>query len=244
MTHINLAKELQLKTPFISIIRKNLSNEEIEGLPAFPVKKGCTMRALKEVFEGKELVLTKERCSCGGGTTGFGFHDGLHDMPGGIELFLTCGAGPGYPPGERLKSTPDVAKAMILGQPQNVLAPFNAILFKPYEAGDKPDLVTVLVTPDQLSTFVTLYSYRTSAYDTVIMPMTSGCASIFRIPMGETRNQAPRGVIGNADASSRFFFEPNTVFFTVKGERFTEMLEDADGSFIFAPIFTGLKKRF
>jgi hypothetical protein len=243
MTHLELAKELNLSFPFVSITRKKLSDRELGALPEFPVKSGCTMRALKEVFNGTGLVLTEERCSCRGARNGFGFHDGITNMPGGFELFLTCGAGEGYPPGERLKASPEVVRDMISGQPQGVLAPYNALEFKPFEGEDKPDLVTALVNPDQLSVFATLYSYRTGAFDRVIMPMTSGCGSIFRIPMGEARTGTPRAVIGNSDINSRFFFDPPTFFFTVTGERFREMLADAPESFIFAPVFKGVQKR-
>jgi hypothetical protein len=33
------------------------------------------------------------------------------------------------------------------------------------------------------------------------------------------------------------------VFFTIAGTKFSEMLADADDSFIFAPSFAGVKKR-
>lgn len=243
MTHLALAKELNLPFPFVSITRKKLSDQEIGALPEFPVKSGCTMRALKDAFDGRGFVLTEERCSCRGARSGFGFYDGILDMPGGFELFLTCGAGAGYPPGERLKASPEVVRAMISSQPKEVLPPYNALEFKPFEGEDKPDLITVLVNADQLSVFATLYSYRSGTFDNVIMPMCSGCGSIFRIPMGEARTGNPRAVIGNSDINSRFFFDPPTLFFTVTGERFREMLADAEESFIFAPVFKGVKKR-
>jgi hypothetical protein len=241
MTHTSLANELAMTTPFISVIRRNI--EPGAQLDDFPVKSGCALRILRDVLKGKRVVITEERCTCGGGTSGFGFVDGLHEMPGGIENFLTGGVGEGFPPGERLKSTPEVAKEMIFAMPTAVLTPYNAIEFKPYEPEDTPDLVTMLVDADQLTAFVNLYTYRTGAFDNIIMPMTAGCASVVRLPLGEARNAHPRAVIGNADITSRFYFDSGTFFLTVTGTRFTEMLSDADESFIFAPTFRGVKKR-
>ncbi|MDR3122405.1 MAG: DUF169 domain-containing protein [Treponema sp.] len=240
MTHTDLAKELKLEKPFIAITRKTVSKETLED---FPVKNGCTLRILNDVMAGKRLVLTEERSSCSGGRSGFGFHDGPSEMPGGIEYFLSRGRGEGYPPGEKLKDSPETAKKMAGAGPHQVLGPHNALEFKPYETGDDPDLVTVLATADQLAAFVNLYTFRTGAWENVIMPMTSGCASIVRIPFGELRNEEPRAVIGNADITARFFFDKDKVFFTVAGTKFSEMLADADDSFIFAPAFAGVKKR-
>jgi hypothetical protein len=39
------------------------------------------------------------------------------------------------------------------------------------------------------------------------------------------------------------FFDKDTVFFTVTGARFDEMLADADDSFLFTKEFRGVKKR-
>jgi hypothetical protein len=132
---------------------------------------------------------------------------------------------------------------MLLNQPKNVMEGFDAIEIKRYETGDNPDLVLALVDPDRLSAMTTLYCYRTSGIDTVIMPMSSGCASVIRIPFGELRNPAPRAVIGNCDVMSRQYFDPNTFFFIMPGCRFVEMLEDADTSFLFAPMFSKVKER-
>jgi uncharacterized protein (DUF169 family) len=213
MTHTDLAKELKLEKPFISITRKTVTRKTVskETPDDFPVKKGCTLRMLNDVIAGKRLVLTEDQCSCGGGRSGFGFLDGLPEMPGGIENFLSCGCGEGFPPGEKLKDSPETAKKMLLSEPQQVLGSHNVIEFKPYEAGDTPDLVTVLVNADQLSALVNLYTFRTGAWDNIIMPMTSGCASIARIPFGELHSEKPRAVIGIADITARFFFDKDKV---------------------------------
>jgi hypothetical protein len=144
--------------------------------------------------------------------------------------------------GERLKCSPEIAEAMILNQPKNVLEGFDGIELKPYEAGDNPDLVLALDDPDRLSAMTILYSYRISAADTVIMPMSSGGASTVRNPFGELRNPVPRAIIANSDLMSWQYFDPKSFFFVMLGKGFTEMLKDADTSFLFAPMFSKIKK--
>lgn len=237
MTHETLAQELKLAVPFVAITR-------IKGATGdSPVKNGCTLRVLNDVFAGRRVVLTKSEMSCRGARIGFGFFDGLSDIPGGMGYFLSVGRGEGFPPGEGLKCSPKIAEAMILNQPKNVLEDFDGIELKLYETGDNPDLVLAMVDPDRLSAMTILYSYRTAAVDTVIMPMSSGCASVARIPFGELRNPVPRAVIANGDVMSRQYFDPKTFFFVMPGKRFSEMLEDADTSFLFAPMFSKVKKR-
>ena len=237
MTHEELARELALAAPFVAITRIK------GGIGDSPVKKGCTLRVLNDVFAGRRVVLTIDEMSCRGARIGFGFFDGLSDIPGGMGYFLSVGRGEGFPPGERLKCSPEIAEAMIRNQPRAVLDGFDAIEIKPYRTGDTPDLVLALVDPDRLSAMTILYTYRTSAFDSVIMPMSSGCASVARIPFGELGNAVPRAVIGNGDVMSRQYFDPGTFFFTMPGKRFAEILEDADQSFLFAPMFSGVKKR-
>jgi hypothetical protein len=132
---------------------------------------------------------------------------------------------------------------MVAHEPQKALDGYNAVEFKPLEEGDKPDIITSYVNADQLSALVNLFSYRTGVFDNIIMPMTSGCSSIVRLPLGELRNKSPRAIVGNTDITSRFFFDPGFFFFTMPAAKFAEMLEDADESFIYAPTFNGVKKR-
>jgi hypothetical protein len=237
MTYEALAQELKLAAPFVAITRSKGDAGDS------PVKNGCTLRILNDVFAGRRVVLTESEMSCQGGRIGFGFFDGLSDIPGGMGYFLSAGRGEGFRPGERLKYSPKIAETMILNQSRNVLEGFDAIEIKPYRTGDNPDLVLALVDPDRLSAMTTLYSYRTPATNTVIMPASSGCASVFRIPFGELRNPAPLAVIGNGDVMSRQYFDPAALFFIMPGGRFAEMLEDADASFLSAPMFSKVKKR-
>lgn len=238
MKLLDLAKELKLEDKILSITATN--NSEVTS----SIKSGCTLKALNlAINNGETIFISEATISCSGAKTGFGLYDGLPKIPGGFGNFIAQGAGKGFPPGERIKATPQIGEKMLLGQPQDVLSNYDFLRIKPYCEDDQADLVTSLVNADQLSALVHLFNYRKTGYDTIIAPMTSGCASIFRIPLGELKLDNPRGVIGNLDIFSRPHFDKDTFFFTVPEKDFRKMLEDADESFLIAPIWNGVRKR-
>lgn len=237
MKCIELEKEIAIKERILSITRVN------DNKTNNTIKTGCTLKVLNEVFSGKCIVIDSKNLSCCGASIGFGFYDGLPNIPGGFGNFLSHGKGEGYPIGERVKCNAEIGEKMLLNQPRNVMEGYSAIQIKPYEESDNPDLVTILANPDQISALVHIFNYRKIEYDTVIMPMVSGCASIFRVPFGELKRDNPRAVIGNVDVFSRPHFEKNTFFFTVSGKDFKNMLLDADESFLVSPIWSGVKSR-
>lgn len=216
-----------------------------EPAPDAPqLREGCTLAAIRRVMAGATLIVTPVNATCKGGATGFGLRDGIPDVPGGFGNFLSCGGGEGCPPGERVKKTSELGEKMLLNQPQRVMEGFHAVELRPYQPHLCPDTVTVLVNPDQLSALIHLFNYEKSDYDTVIAPMVSGCASIFRIPFGELeRGEAARAVIGNVDVFSRPHFDADSFFFTVPGTSFSHMLAIAGESVLVSPIWRGVKKR-
>ena len=162
---------------------------------------------------------------------GMGFYDGLPQIRGGFGNFISHGAGEGFPEGEKVKMTPETGEAMMRLQPADVLNGFKYIVVKPYEKADNASVVTFIANPDQLAGLIQLFYYRTGEYDNVIAPLSSGCASIFRIPLGELKREKPRAVIGNVDTLARVHFDRNTFFFTVPMKAFMEMLKDAENCF-------------
>ena len=213
------------------------------GKEVFPVR--CTMSALQYALKGNEVVLTRQNSPCGGGLVGMGFRDGLPQTPGGFGKFISCGAGEGFPAGERLKSNETNGERMITSQPQNVLKGHECICLKPYEDNDNADTVIIFCTADQLSAMNFLFNYSKSgeSYDTVIMPPTSGCSSLFRIPFGELEKAEPRAVIGLADINARVDYDKELLTFTVSGDDFHRMLSDADQSFVITPLWQRLFDR-
>ena len=232
-----LADALNMAHGFISIKRTSTDNPDVF------TEKGCVLALLGRAFAGETLCFSGENLTCHGAAVNFGFRDGLPDIPGGFGYFLSHGRGEGFPPGERVKHSPEIGEGMLLGQPQDVMAGYNAICVKPHEPGDNADTVTALATPDQLSALIHMFCFRKTGYDDVIAPVVSGCASVFRIPFGELKRDEPRAVIGNIDVFSRPHFAPDTFFFTVPGKDFEQMLEDAENSVLSAQIWKKLEKR-
>ena len=237
MGNSKLSGTLNMKNGFLSI--KRVSMAAVEAY----TEKGCTLKMLHRAFAGETLYLNTENITCNGAAAGFGFVDGLPNIPGGFGHFISYGRGKGFPPGERVKCSPETGEAMFLNQPKDVMDGLNAVCIKPYEPNDGADIVTALVTPDQLSTLIHIFCFRKAEYDNVIAPMTSGCASVFRIPFGELKRAEPRAVIGNIDVFSRPHFDKDMFFFTVSGKDFETMLADTDESVITAPIWKGVQSR-
>lgn len=237
MKYEELIKLLKLENKVISVTR-------INDTKAVDVKKGgCSLRVLKKVFDGENLIFNSDNMSCGGAKAGYGFSDEIPNIPGGFGNFISTGAGEGFPPGEKIKCSIPVAEQMLTKQPKDVMDGNTSILAKPYESNDTPDLVMILANPDQLSALIHLFNFRKADYDNVIMPMVSGCASLFRIPFGELKRENPRAIVGNVDIFSRPHFDKDRFFFIISAKDFENILIDADDSFLFAPIWNGIKKR-
>lgn len=238
MTHDALADILRLSTRFVAITCVR------EAGAISPPHKGGALALLRRALAGETITLAGDGLSCSGAATGFGFCDGLPPVPGGFGHFVSSGRGEGFPPGERIKRTPALGEAMLLGQPQDVMAGYSAVVLSPYDGSAGADLVTAQVTPDQLSALIHLFCYDSPRYDNIIAPMTSGCASVFRIPFGElAAGDMARAVIGNVDVFSRPHFPKDTFFLTVPGDAFRRMLAIGEESVLASPIFRGVASR-
>ena len=225
-----LLKELRLEGKALSII---LTNDE--ATPERPRDARCDMSLLKRAMSGETLCFDGKRMSCPGAMRGMGFYDGIPQIKGGFGNFISnC---------EKVKKTPEIGTAMIQLQPTDVLDGFRYIVVKPYEKGDHAAVVTFIANPDQLAGLIQLFYYRSGEYDSVIAPLCSGCASIFRIPLGELKREKPRAVIGNVDTLARVHFDKDTFFFTVPMKAFEEMLEDAKDCFFSTFNWKGVKER-
>lgn len=228
---------LKLKGKVVSIILAD------EPVPTEAKKAFCTLSLLNYAFNGETLCFSITSKGCPGAARGMGFFDGIPQVKGGFGNFIANGCGDGYPEGERIKQSPEIAEKMLCEQPEDVLDSKQYIIIKPYELSDNAACVTFLCNCDQLSLLVHLYAYRQSSYDSVIAPMCSGCASIFRIPLGERKKENPRAVIGNIDIFSRIHFSKDTFFFTVSGQTFKQMLDDANQSFLTADKWKDVRER-
>lgn len=238
MDYKDFAAELCLEGKVVAIKRTN------HDTPDETRKTGCSLRLLNDAMSGERVVLTAANAGCLGSVMGMGLSDTPPEIPGGFGNFISHGAGEGFPPGEHIKKTPELAYEMASAQPQKVNGGFNAVEFAPYGQLEDPDLVTFLVNPDQLSALVHIYGFEKPDYDNVIMPMVSGCASVVRIPLGEMeKGENARAVVGNVDVFSRPHFPENTFFFTIPAACFEHMLSYAEESVVSSPIWRSVGNR-
>ncbi len=233
-----LVRELNLSAKIIAVTRVTCGDGQETRVPQH-----CVFQALGRVLEGETLVLTRGSCGCRGFDSNAGFVDERPSIPGGYGLFLSYGAGEGFRPGERLKCGPQVAERYADALPKQVMGDFNAIQVAPYQEGMKPDVVVSFVTPDQLSAMVFLHDFRRSDYDNTIVAATSGCASLFRVPLAELGKERPKAVIGNLDIAARPYLDERLLSFSVTGETFLTMLEDTGACFFHAPFWRRIRPR-
>lgn len=227
---------LSLKYPICTVkrLKDKVNADKIEG--------SCVLSAFKNAAE-KKVHLSVDNLPCYGAITGCGFVDGIPKTPGGYGYFISYGRGEGYPEGERVKKCPELAEEMILSQPQGVMNGYKTIQIGSYTKGDDFDTAVFIVNPDQLSALVHLFNFRRTAYDTIISPMCSGCASVFRIPFGVTEFPVSKAVIGNFDIGARLDFDKDLLFFSVVKSDFEQMLSDADESIFTTSYWMKIKRR-
>ena len=234
----DLENELNLKYKTIGVRLANACDDDCKQ-----DFKHCVLEALNLVTHGEKIVIHIDNLKCNGAKTGCGFVDGVPNIVGGFGNFISNGAGEGFPSGERLKASPRIAEAMITSQHQNVLDGNEYLILKPYEEDDEADIVIFFVNADQLSALTFLFNYEKGGFDTIIAPAVSGCASVFRIPVGESKFLAPRAVIGNLDIFSRPHFDADVVSFAVSHSDYLNMLKNADECFFRTNAWAKIKSR-
>ncbi len=241
---MNICQELKLKnSPVAVVITDSVPEEAVEFVPS-EMGGVCTLYGLKAAFEGKAVYFSGESHGCPGMKGGLGFAAHV-DMPGGIEYFLSCGRGQGYPPGERLKLTPEIAKAFRESLP-NELIEAKYLLFRPLEQlkkDEKPKLVIFLANPDQLSGLITLFQFEKGTYDDVTAPMVAGCSSVVQLPLNESGKENPKAMVGIVDVWARPIFGADIFAFTIPYEDYVKMEVNSKDCFLQAKTWAGMKSR-
>ncbi|MGQ9456620.1 MAG: DUF169 domain-containing protein [Armatimonadota bacterium] len=228
-----IAKRLKLYLFPVAVLFKN---EKPENTIEFKDgDHGCVMSLFGAAARGRTGVVSRKTVRCSGAFAGLGFGCAWHNVPGGIEYFLSTGRGEGYPEGEGYKKTPELARESIEKFPITDI-PYEYVVFEALPDVDaekeRPVLVSFLVTPDQLSALVVLANYRRSTNDNVVVPFASGCAQVCLIPYRESLKSNPKAVIGLTDVTVRPLVDPEVLSFTVPFEMFLQMEEDVTGSFL------------
>ena len=86
---------------------------------------------------------------------------------------------------------------------------------------------------NSLAKLVTLSSYdRMANTDNVLIPDASGCQSIFTTPYHEKFQENPKCIIGLMDTMARNFVPEDMILFSMPTNRFVEMANNIEGSFL------------
>ncbi len=200
----------------------------------------CMIAELRQAQEGKTVIFNKTSIRCMGGRRYSGFSNTLRSN---FRYFLSHGDD--KIEGERYKKTPELVDEIM-----EYVAPFEAqaanLICKRWDkihAGETPELVLFLATPDVLAGLFTLANYDRADMNGVICPFGSGCSSIIYHPLKEMELESPRAVLGMFDVSARPCVHPGTLSFTVPYKRFVEMAANIPESFLITESWTKVKSR-
>ena len=84
-----------------------------------------------------------------------------------------------------------------------------------------------------LTSLAVLSGYdREQNMDNVLTPFASGCQSVFTIPYHEKFQEAPKSIVGLTDPLVRQFIPEDMLAFSVSANRFVEMADHIEGSFL------------
>lgn len=238
MGYMELETKLNMKNRIFGVKRVTVE----QGLDS---KESCVMKVLTRIFDGEETIFTANSTGCFGYASNAGFKQGRPEVPGGIEYFLSCGRGEGFPLGERIKKTPEIASAYFDNYDRDVLKPFNAYKVTPYVEGCDAEIVWMFASPDQLSALTLLYEFRSSdSSNDYIVSFASACGSLFAQPFSQLKVEHPKAIIGCTDIAARPYLDSNLLSLAVTHDKFKEMLEDTCECFFHGAFWQNIKDRF
>jgi uncharacterized protein (DUF169 family) len=201
----------------------------------------CVICALSIVREGKSLCLSVDSIGCPGGKRYLGFAEGIRLN---FEYFLSCGI-PGKLEGERYKKSPELVRETMKRLPK-FKAPHRFVVFKrwdKFEEPEDPDVVIFFAPPDVLSGIFTLTNFDEVEPNGVFAPFSAGCGSIVQYPYLEKNSDHPRGVLGMFDVSARPCVPQEVLTFSVPMNKFVNMIENMEESFLITPSWSKVNKR-
>lgn len=201
----------------------------------------CLICNLNRVRQGHTFVYNSEIPGCPGGQRYAGFSQTLRPN---FEYFLSCGI-PGEMEGERYKKSPGLVKEFLKNNPP-FKAPAKYLKFKRWDKlaeKENPAAVIFYATADVLSGLFTLANFdRADSYG-VISPMGSGCSAIIAHTLAESKSDNPRCVLGMFDVSARPCVPADTLTFTIPINRFIQMVQNMDESFLLTKSWNMVKER-
>ncbi len=234
-----ISEAIRMTTQPVAVL---LADEAPEGALRFVEDRwACVMSMLSAASKGRVAAFDKDTCACGGGRVGLGFES---FQLGFIDRFLSTGTE--KMEGEYHRKSPEIARSFIEALPVVELGhPF--VVFKPLDrlADDEtPEVVVFLATPDQLSGLATLAGYDRPGRENVIFAAASGCQATVLLALDQARSPEPKCLLGMTDPAARRFVDPDVLSFAIPWQRFLEMEENVDESFLGREAWARLAERF
>lgn len=183
----------------------------------------CAFAMMRDVQAGAAAAFSRERPGC----IGAAFYFGFKSLPMEASAFFLSRK-------ERLKQDSRLAAAFYR-EVQPVETPTEYLLFQKLDAVEEENGVEVInlwVDAASLSRLHVLANFDRTGNDNVTMPFASGCQSIWTLPLKEKSNDIQRAVMGSLDPTVRKFLPENATSFSITAERFLEICDNIEGSYL------------
>ncbi len=204
------------------------SSEEIENSFIFRKSKWvCMFMYMKMVMSsGKRIRFSGDYDSaCDGPASYFGFAE----IDDNVGEFLTKT--------ERVFKNIEISKAYIRETANLIHPPKGKYLYMEklnnIDNDKKIEVVNIFpASPPNMLKLVSLSNYYTFTNDNAFTPFCSACQGVFTIPYNEKFKDNPKSVIGLFDIVAMNFLPEDMLAFSVPSNRFVEMANNIEGSFL------------
>lgn len=232
----SIAAAVKLSSQPVAIIQ---TDSFPEGALQFkPDQRACVVAFLAAASRGKLAACSEDTTPCPGGKAGLGFCP----IPEHVKYFLSTGSADAD--GERYKKTPELAQQYMDGMDR--IEPAKYIVFKPYELvteEDRPSSVVFLVNADQLSGLITLANFDRPTQDNVKIRFGAGCAQSVLYALKDQEDGSSCCTVGLTDPSSRAVIDGDLLSFSIPYDRFLQMEENVEESFLTKSAWEQIAKR-
>lgn len=217
-------------------------------------KRSCVVAFMLGAVRGKDFATSESTTTCPGGAVGLCFGDAFTRRGHATGALLSMGKGtPGFedaplPPhmarGERFYDCPDTVQKWKDALPFAEVARCVVMRrFDHWELEERtPDLVWLLVNPDQLSAFAATAGFRTGHACNVIAPQCAGCQSVL-YAHAEIDADEPRIVMGAFDLSQRGRLDADLLSLTMPYGVFHDIAADCEANALSSHSWERLRER-
>jgi hypothetical protein len=204
------------------------SDEDIDGSFIFKNKRWVCMYMYwkKMMIKGDRFRYSDDNGNaCCGSKEFFGFTE----LSGGDGVFIA--------ETERFKKSIKLAQDYYRESLEYIRKPEKKYLYSEqvHTVADDMDIRVINLFPDilGLTNLVALSGYdREGGDDNIIVPFAAACEAAFTIPYNEWFKEKPRSVIGSMDVLVRNYIPDDMIMFSLPANRFVEMVDNIDGSFL------------